>query len=60
MALGLNKSLIIYLRRLAALAAAAGEEKLNAQEVHEFDVGPGLRFDPSFFPGFFDSFPEKR
>lgn len=52
MALGLQKSLILYLRRLERLAAAQQEERLNRQIVHEFDIPGSQRFDPSFFPGF--------
>lgn len=54
MALGLEKSLILYLRRLDRLAAAQREETLNLQIVHEFDIPGSQRFDPSFFPGFLD------
>lgn len=54
MALGLEKSVILYLRRLERLAAAQREEQLNAQIVHEFDIPGSQRFDPSFFPGFLD------
>jgi len=54
MALGLEKSLILYLRRLERLAAAQREETLNLQIVHEFDIPGSQRFDPSFFPGFLD------
>ena len=60
MPLGLNKSLILYLRRLASLPAAVEEDELNPQEVHEFDLSPSVRFDPSFFPGFFDEMPGNR
>ncbi len=53
MALGLQKSLILYLRRLDRLAKAAIAERLNRQLVHEFDIPGGQQFDPTFFPGFF-------
>jgi hypothetical protein len=53
-ALGLQKALILYLRRLERLAQAAEAEKLNRQIVHEFDIPGGQQFDPSFFPGFLD------
>lgn len=58
MALGLDKALILYLRRLANLAAAAPAERLNSQIVHEFDIPGSQQFDPTFFPGFLDDIPE--
>jgi hypothetical protein len=57
MALGLQKSLELYYRRLLRMAQAAEEEKLNRQIVHEFDITPSHQFDPSFFPGFFNDPP---
>jgi hypothetical protein len=50
--MSLEKSLRLYLRRLAKQAVAQKEEKLNAQEVYEFSVAGSLQFDPSFFKGF--------
>ena len=52
MALGLDKAVRLYLRRLATLAQAAREETLNRQVVHEFEIPISQQFDPSFFPGF--------
>lgn len=52
MALGLEKSVRLYLRRLLRLAQAAQEEKLNRQIVHEFDIPGSQQFSPDFFPGF--------
>ncbi len=54
MARGLEKSLILYYRRLLTQTAAAQEERLNRQITHEFDIPGNQQFDPSFFPGFLD------
>lgn len=55
MARGLEKSLILYFRRLLRLAQAAEQEKLNRQITHEFDIPGSQQFDPSFFPGFLNN-----
>lgn len=54
MPFGLEKSLILWLRRVLAQAAAAEQDKLNRQIVHEFDIPGSQQFDPSYFPGFFN------
>ena len=54
MALGLQKSLILLHRRLQNLAAAQLANRLNAREVHEFDIPGSQQFSPDFFPGFFN------
>ena len=57
MALGLQKSVILYLRRVARLAAPVPEEQLNLQDVPEYPIPASQQFDPTFFPGFLEDPP---
>jgi hypothetical protein len=52
--MSLDKSTRLYYRRLAKIAVAQVEEKINAQDVYEFSIPGSQWFDPSFFPGFLD------